>query len=240
MAISPDGTKVPYTVLMAKGVTPEHVIIDVYGSYGFRRAFDEYHAMTHDEMAAAKTAIAFAVVRGDGNFGYDYAIASRTPYRDLAVADVAAVAQDIGKLLPGLTDKPAVRGQSAGGWLAFKAALTHPGLFSGAIGYSGAYLLKGDPLADNDLRYLGSRDDLTPDVAALKGVCPAGLHFRFLHAVDDFKTSYAKAQAFAAQLTAAHCPVEFVTFAAGGHNIDLDIDQMDDAVRRLHAYFDPF
>ncbi len=238
-AKSADGTTVPYYVLKVKNVVPEHVLIDVYGAYGYKHDFEAYHDKAVAMMRDTKTAIAFAIVRGDGDLGYDYAVASRHPYRQRAVDDVIAVASDVAGRYPGLTDKPTVRGQSAGAWLAVKSVLSRPDLFSGAIGYSGLYLLKDDPLGAEGNGYFTFDDDLTPVLKAATGACPA-LHFRFLHAKDDPKTKYDKAVAFSEQLKAAGCPVEFVSFDGGGHDIDIKPGQEADAERRLEGYFSPF
>lgn len=238
-ATSGDGTTVPYYVLKPKDMAPGHVLIDVYGAYGYKHVFEAYHREAIASMRETRTAIAFAIVRGDGDLGYDYAVASRSPYRNVAVDDVTAVAQDIAAHYPDMQDKPTVRGQSAGAWLAMKTVLTHPSLFSGAIGYSGMYLIKDDPLANGANGYFTGADDLSQMLPAARGACPR-LHFRFLHAKDDPKAKYDKAVAFSDRLKAAGCPVEFESFDHGGHNIDIYPGQEADGGRRLKAYFTPF
>jgi hypothetical protein len=115
-AVSRDGTKLSYTLLTPKGVTPEHVIIDVYGAYGRRRDYSAYNAQTKQVLIDTKTAIAFPLIRGDGDKGFGWAMASATPHRQVAVEDVIAVAQSLRAHYPevkGVT----VRGQSAAdGW----------------------------------------------------------------------------------------------------------------------------
>ena len=134
-----------------------------------------------------------------------------------------------------------MRGQSAGGWLAVKAALERPDLFAGAIGYSGAYLMKGDPFAENNSQrfFDPAVDDLAPDVAALKGDCH-GLKFRLLRARDDEKIPFDTVEAFVSQLTAQGCAAELVPFDHGGHLIMLYPAQDEDPGRRLKAYFSPY
>jgi predicted esterase len=110
------------------------------------------------------------------------------------------------------------------------------------MGYSGGYLLRDRKRiidSGNGLSYFSPDDDLTAVVEGLHGDCH-GQHFRILHAKDDAKVSYADAEAFAALLNKEGCHTEFVGFDAGGHNIDVPLDRMDDAERRLKAYFTPF
>ncbi|MBP2157474.1 MULTISPECIES: S9 family peptidase [Asticcacaulis] len=238
-AVSGDGTKVPWVAVLPAGGKPDHVIMDVYGAYGAKHAFEAYQDMTINQMKALNTAIVFAIVRGDGDLGYDYALASRSPNRDRAVDDTIAVAAAIVKQFPRLKTKPTVRGQSAGGWLAVRSALARPDLFSGAIGYSGVYLLEGDPLANNGYRYFSDDEDLAPVLERTKSLaCPA-LRFRIIHARDDFLASYDKAESFADMLTAAGCPTDMVTFEDGGHAIEVLPHQPEKAMRRLEAYFSP-
>lgn len=240
-AVSADGARVPYIILAPKGGSPEHVLIDVYGAFGIRREIPAYGAGTQRMLADSKTAIIFPIVRGDGDKGFDWAMASVPPHRQRAVDDVIAVAKTVATRWPSLKTRPTVRGSSAGGWLAAKAALQRPDLFSGAIGYSGAYLLKGEPAAEKNTQLFSDpvRDDLTADVAALKGDC-RGLHFRLLHARDDEKVRFASAEAFSGLLKTQGCRVEFVPFDHGGHAIAFAPDQQADFERMRQGYFTPF
>jgi dipeptidyl aminopeptidase/acylaminoacyl peptidase len=192
-------------------------------------------------LAEAGTALVFPIVRGDGDKGFAWAMASAAPHRQRAVDDLVAVAQATAAALPMLSDRPTVRGQSAGGWLAVKAVLERPDLFAGAIGYSGAYLMAGEPFAEqNTQRFFDPQaDDLAKDVKALAGNC-RGLRFRLLHARDDEKVPFESVAAFAGELRAQGCAVEEVSFDHGGHLIALDLSRVADAERRLRAYFTPF
>lgn len=237
-AVSADGTKVPYVVLAPKGDV-RRILIDVYGAYGAMRDFSFYHQRTLAYLAEQHAAIAYPIVRGDGNSGYDYAVASMTPNRRKAVEDVAAVAADIAKRYPSLDAKPTVRGASAGAWLAMKSVLTYPDLFAGAMGYSGLYFLKGEHNLAAEGGFFSESDDLTPDLSRLGKACPRQ-HFRFLHAKDDLKAPYASAQRFFEAVKAAGCPAESVTFETGGHPIEIPVANKDDGDRRLRAWFTPF
>jgi|KBSMisStaDraftv2_1062788.scaffolds.fasta_scaffold03298_4 predicted esterase len=240
-AVSADGARVPYVVLAPKGGSPEHILIDVYGAFAVRREIPAYGPGTRRMLAESKTAIIFPIVRGDGDKGFDWAMASAPPHRERAVDDVIAVARAVAARWPSLRTRPTVRGSSAGGWLAAKAALRRPDLFSGAIGYSGAYLLKGEPAAEqNTQRFFDpALDDLAADVSALKGEC-RGLHFRLLHARDDEKVRFASAETFAGLLKAQGCSVEFVPFDHGGHTIAFGPEQQADFERLRQGYFTPF
>jgi len=240
-AISADGAKVPYVILVPKGEPPQHVLIDVYGAFGVGRDMPAYGPATKRLLSDSKTAVVFPIVRGDGDKGFAWAMASATPHRQLAVDDVIAVAKSLIAQWPSLKTKPTVRGQSAGGWLAAKATLQRPDLFSGAIGYSGAYLLKGDPVAEhNTQRFFDPAiDDLAADVAGLKGNC-RNLHFRLLHARDDEKVPFASVEAFTEQLKAQGCTAEMVPFDQAGHLIALGPDRVADFERLRAGYFTPF
>jgi dienelactone hydrolase len=235
----PDGTQIPYLIAAPKGVPVEHVLIDVYGAYGKSRDFPYITGSIPPDLEQTHTALVYPIVRGDGDLGYAYGVASAAPNRGKAVEDVTAVARAVSASFPGLKAKPTVRGSSAGGWLAMAAALAHPDLFSGAIGYSGMYELSGSPQTTASFRFFEDVDDLGQRSEAIKAGCPH-LRFRFLHARNDNITPYTQAVAFADKLKAPGCPVDFETFDTGGHGIDITFDHADDAKRREHAYFDPF
>lgn len=240
-AVSADGTHVPYVLLIPKGAAPRHVIIDVYGAFGVRRETSSYPPVVKRLLADGNIAVAFPVVRGDGDKGIAWAMASHSPHRQLAVDDVIAVAKDIKAQLPSLQTLPTVRGMSAGGWLAVKAVLQRPDLFAGAIGFSGLYLPKGEPVAERstDRFFDPALDDLTPDVSALKGNCHA-LHFRLLHARDDQTVSFSQAGAFLGLLKAQGCAAELIAFDAGGHLLAFAADRLTDFERLRAGYFTPF
>jgi len=238
-AAQPDGTQIPYLIAAPKGAPVKHVLIDVYGAYGTSRDFPYIMGTVLTRLEQTHTALVYPIVRGDGNSGYAYGVASAAPNRDMAVEDVAAVARAVSASFPGLKDRPAVRGSSAGGWLAMASALAHPDLFSGAIGYSGVYDLVASRQTTMSNHFFEAADGLDQRSAAIQAACPH-LQFRFLHARDDTVTPYSQAVAFADKLKAAGCPVEFETFDTGGHKIDITFDHADDAKRREHAYYDPF
>jgi pimeloyl-ACP methyl ester carboxylesterase len=237
-ATSADGAKIPYFVLKPKGRAPKTLIIHVYGAYGRMVSPEPYHENVLKAVREHDTAVVMPVVRGDGNLGYAHGVASRPPNRMKAVEDVIAVAESLAVEFPGL--KPIVRGGSAGGWLAVRAALERPDLFSGVVSVSGAYTVSGlKAVSGSDERFFSPEDDLSLLADRLKTVCP-GLRMRLIHARDDWKLPYADAVKFAEQVKAAGCPVEFVTFDTGGHNIDIPIDQVADGLRMTNAFYGPF
>lgn len=237
-ATSADGNKVPYFLFAPKGQRIEHLIVDVYGAFALNRALPFYSDTTRRELVSSHTAIAFPIVRGDGDLGFQYAYASRTPNRDKAVADVLAVAAAAKADLPDLIAKPVVRGQSAGAWLAMRSVLARPSLFSGAIGFAGQYSFQATDNEQDHYRFFGHDDDLVSFIKSKNAPCQ-DLSFRFLHAVDDEKTSYADARSFADFLSSRGCRVDFETFKTGGHQIDITSANMNDASRKFHGYFDP-
>ncbi len=237
---SADGTRIPYYVLAAKGHKPKHVIMDVYGADGLARDFPFYHQHTQDYLLAHDTAMAFPIVRGDGDFGYAFAMASKPPQRMKAVADVVAVAKDLSQRFPSLAEKPIVRGGSAGAWLAVKSALSQPDAFSGAIGISGPYLLKsGQSAMAGHSGFITESEDLTADLAAIGPGC-RGLHFRFLNAKDDLKVSYGKALLFYGMLRKQSCNAAFISFETGGHAISIPLSRPQDQKRKFLGYFAAF
>lgn len=237
-ATSADGTKLPYFILKPKGRAPKTLIIHVYGAYGRMVSPEPYPEHILAALREHDAAVVMPVVRGDGNLGYAHGVASRPPNRMKAVEDVIAVAERLAVDFPDL--KPMVRGGSAGGWLAVRAALERPELFSGVVSVSGAYSVAGLRfISASDERFFSPEDDLPLLTDRLKAACP-GLKVRLIHARDDWKLPYADAVKFGEQVKAAGCPVEFVTFDTGGHNIDIPIDQVADGLRMTNAFYGPF
>ena len=234
-ATSEDGTKVPYLVVAPKGEIT-HVIIDVYGAFGLPRSNPYIGRDEAAHLAASHTAVVYATVRGDGDLGYDYAMASRSPNRMKSIEDVAAVGEASKALFPKLAAKPTVRGASAGGWLAVKAVLVHPELFAGAIGISGAYIT--DKRA-TDIQFFAPSDALIADVADAPTGCN-GSAFRLLHTKNDSIVPYSDAMTFAHALEAKGCAVEFDSFDGGGHEIVPVALSPSDRSRRMDAEQNPF
>ena len=212
------------TVLNASILSPsdgpvKNVIVDVYGAYGQLRTFIRPADSILAAMKSTGTALIVATIRGDGDLGYEFAMASKTPNRQRAVEDVAAIGEYARNRFLGARGKVTVRGHSAGGWLAFHAALERPDLFAGAIGYAGAYIFGDDPkIASRE--FFGPGDSLerlfTSDMLAKQ--C-TGQRYMFVHAKDDPVASFAQATRFRAMMTAAGCKTDMVALEKGGHNI---------------------
>lgn len=216
--VAGEGARLRYVLLNPNDRPVERLIVNVYGAYGRTENVETLSPAVLEHLIAGRTAIAFVTVRGDGSAGIAAAMASRTPNRQRAVEDVVAVTREIVRRFPTLTAPPTVAGASAGGWLAMAAALQHPDLFAGAIGFSGAYLFTDDPFINERSHFFGPLDDFARNGILDHAVC-SGERFRFIHAEDDLVTTIAQARRFAAMLGAHGCPNEFLAMSSGGHAI---------------------
>ncbi len=212
------------TVLKASILSPsdgpvKNVIVDVYGAYGQLRTFIRPADSVLAAMESSGTALIVATVRGDGDLGYEVAMASRTPNRHRAVEDVVAIGEYARNSFLGAGGKVTVRGHSGGGWLAFRAALERPDLFAGAIGYAGAYIFGDDPkIASGEFFGPGDSLDRLFPTEMLAKQC-TGQRYMFIHAKDDPVASFAQATRFRAMMTAAGCKTDMVALEKGGHNL---------------------
>lgn len=234
-----DGTRILATVLRPAEGPIKGALIDVYGAYGAQRKYGQPDASILSELKRTHMALVIAAVRGDGELGFDYGMASRTPNRAKAVDDLIAVADHVKRSLVEPGGTIIARGHSAGGWLSFRAALQRPDLFAGAIGYSGAYLFADNPRIASD-EFFGPEDSLIGDVPlAPKGAqCPSQ-RFILIHAKDDPVTSFSQAEAMHRLLLRVGCKSQLIALERGGHDtIDFSLpDVMDWGRVQAKAYF---
>jgi pimeloyl-ACP methyl ester carboxylesterase len=216
-----DGTPLTYLLLRPNDRTVERLLINVYGAYGSIRNSNSLSPETMDHLLQGNTAIAYVTVRGDGNSGIAAAMISRTPHRQIAVDDLVALTKHLRKLLPSLKVLPTVEGKSAGAWLAMEAALQHPELYAGAIGYSGGYLFADNPSIDSGRNFFGPDDSFDRNGVLDRAKC-SQQRFRIVHAWDDPVIGVDQAEQFAQMLKAHGCHGELVTISKGGHGISLE------------------
>ncbi len=213
------GTVLNATILSPSDGPVKNVIVDVYGAYGQLRTFFRPADSVLAAMKSSGTALIVTTVRGDGDLGYEFPMASKTPNRHRAVEDVATIGEYARDRFLGARGKVTVRGHSAGGWLAFRLALERPDLFAGAIGYAGAYIF-GDYPKIASSEFFGPGDSLERLFSSemLAKQC-TGQRYMFIHTKDDPVASFAQATRFRAMMTAAGCKTDMIALEKGGHNI---------------------
>jgi len=215
-----DGTPLTYLLLRPHDRPVEHLLIETYGAYGSVENSNSVSPQALDHLLSQNTALAYVTVRGDGNAGIAAAMSSRSPNRQVAVDDLVTVTKQITKELPPLKTLPTVEGKSAGAWLAMDAALQHPELYAGAIGYSGAYLFADNPRIASEGRFFAPSDSFDRNGVLERARC-SDQRFRIIHADDDPVIGVAQARSFMQMLKEHGCHGEFLTFSSGGHGIDL-------------------
>lgn len=235
---APDGTRLSYVLLSPKDRSVEHLLINAYGAYGRVLPSESLTPAILDHLFEERTAIAFVKVRGDGDAGIAAAMASRTPNRQLAVNDLISLTKDIVRQIPSLNDLPTVEGKSAGAWLAMEAALQHPELYAGAIGFSGAYLFADKASVSSKNAFFAPSDSFDRNGVLGRAHC-SQQHFRIIHAVDDPVLDVEQARRFAGMLKEHGCHGELVLFNSGGHKIEVR-RRSQSADRLIGAYFTAF
>ncbi|QDH35107.1 hypothetical protein [Porphyrobacter sp. YT40] len=210
-----DGTKIAGTLLRQEGVPTRRLIVDVYGASGLLRSqLDVPNAfLESDEMRG--TAIYYPVLPGDGNFGWSFSSASRSPERGRAVNALAELVALAKSELLASGGKLYLRGGSAGGWLAIKTALSRPGLVDEVISISGAYSFEpeddGIKLAD----FFRVEDSIASGELANCGTT----FFRLIHGTEDAKIPFARVQKFGQLMSANKCKGALHIAEGGTHNL---------------------
>lgn len=211
------GQSLPYTILRPRNGPIEKVLLDTYGAYGAQRVLTQPAASILSQLALMRTAIVFATVRGDGDYGYAFGMASRSPSRSLAVADISRIAEHIKKTMLSESGKVFVRGHSAGGWLAVRAAIERPDLFSGAISYAGPYYFQGIPkIANGDFFAASDSWDTTENRSLLASRCK-GQSITIIHSKADEVVGFDQSIQFRDELTKSGCRVKFTPIDRRGH-----------------------
>lgn len=113
-AVSVDGTKVPYTVVYEKGITPKAVLIYVYGAYGLNTPVHWPNSFWYP-LLKRKWAIVYAFVRGGGDHTNKWSNAARREYRHRSLDDYEAVIRAVQHRLHLTPSKTVMYGRSAGG-----------------------------------------------------------------------------------------------------------------------------
>ena len=210
-----DGTVIAGTLLRREGVATERLIVDVYGASGLLRAqlAVPNAFLESDEMDA--TAIYYPVLPGDGNMGWGFANASRSPDRDRAVNVLAQVVAKAKSELLASDGRTYLRGGSAGGWLAIKTALAHPGLADEVISISGAYSFEPDDDGITLADFFRIDDSINDEEVGRCGTT----FFRLIHGTEDMTIPFARVQKFASLMSANECEGALHVAEGGTHNL---------------------
>ena len=156
----------------------KYIIIDVYGSNGLQSG-DEFLPWMAGRADILNMS---ASVRGDADFGTKFALSGFSPNRINPVNDLLDLTEEIIKQRPDLKGKIILRGFSAGGWIAIRAAIQKPEFYSGTITGAGQY----------NVNWLGQKfvrqtdDDLFDKIQSMPTGC-GGLRFLLLHGSNDNK-----------------------------------------------------
>lgn len=136
---SKDGTMIPMTIFSKKDLKltgDNPVLLKTYGGYG------AIHAPSFDEglifFLEKGGVFAYAHVRGEGNFGRDWALAGRNLNRHNSINDFIAAAEYLIKEKYTNPSKLAITGGSHGGMMVGAAMTQRPELFRVAVPVVGA------------------------------------------------------------------------------------------------------
>ncbi|WP_202845087.1 prolyl oligopeptidase family serine peptidase [Luteimonas saliphila] len=250
VATARDGVRVPYTLVMKKGATPDAgtpVLLEAYGSYGYP-ASPRFNARM---LAFLDRGGVYAVanVRGGGEFGRDWHYAGKAGTKANTWRDAIDVAE---KLVADRIGSPAtltLLGTSAGGVMLGGAVNERPDLFSGAIANVGfmnpvRYVSEqnyadieewGGPIAD--AQSFRTMYDLDPYQHIREGVdYPAVL---VVSGLNDPRAATFHSAKYAARLAAATASGEPVLLRIdfeAGHGMGSSRSQLDEVWTDIYAF----
>lgn len=131
-AVSEDGTRVPYRIVLPRGAEPDPpVVLHGYGGFNVARA-PTYRPLWGAAWIAQGGGYALAHIRGGGEFGPAWHEAARRENRPRAFEDFVAVARDIAARGITRASRIGAHGGSNGGLLTGVMLTRYPGDF-GAI-----------------------------------------------------------------------------------------------------------
>lgn len=137
---SKDGTMIPMTIFSKKDLEltgDNPLLLKTYGGYG------SIHAPSFDEglvfFLQKGGVFAYAHVRGEGNFGRDWALAGRNMNRQNSIDDFIAAAEYLIKEKYTKPSKLAITGGSHGGLMVGAAMTQRPELFRVAVPEVGVF-----------------------------------------------------------------------------------------------------
>jgi protease II len=136
LAVSADGTSVPITLLTPKGVTANAktpLMVYAYGEYG-TPAITSWMSREHiAPLLNRGYVIAFAHVRGGGDYGRSWMLAGSGQNKVRGIEDLEAVLKTLQQQGISNPDLTSIKGFSAGGSLVTMLLDRHPELFKTAF-----------------------------------------------------------------------------------------------------------
>jgi prolyl oligopeptidase len=150
LAVSKDGTEVPVTIIMSKGMALDGthpVILYGYGGFGANES-PNFSALRHVWLEQG-VIYAVAVIRGGGEFGEEWHRAGALAHKQNVFDDFASSMQHL--IARGYTrpDKLAIVGGSNGGLLMGAMIAQHPDLFRATVSSVGIYDMLRNELTPN-------------------------------------------------------------------------------------------
>jgi prolyl oligopeptidase len=137
-AVSPDGTRIPLTVIAHANAAKDgsHLaVIEGYGGYGASQ--QPYFDPLLLEWVKAGHVYAIAHVRGGGENGNAWWLAGKPPHKERGVEDFIACAVQLAKMKLTTPQRTAAYGASAGGLLIGGAITRAPAQFGAAVIHAG-------------------------------------------------------------------------------------------------------
>ncbi len=250
MAVSPDGTKIPLTLLMLKG-TPldgnNPVLLTGYGGFGIsetpgfssaRRAWIEQGGIW-----------AIASLRGGGDFGEEWHEAGKLTKKQNVFDDFAACARTLVEQKYTRPGRLAITGGSNGGLLMGAELTQHPEMFKAVVSHVGIYDMLRVELSTNgsfNIPEFGTVKDpaqfkalyaYSPYHRIKKGTAyPASM---FLTGANDPRVDPMQSRKFVAALQSANGsknPVLLRTNAKAGHGLDMSLSERIEENMDVYAF----
>lgn len=177
-ATAKDGTRIPYTLIYRKGMKRDGtnpVWISAYGSYGISAYTPSFAGRTL-ALVDAGAIVAYANVRGGGEYGREWHAAGKLAHKPNTWRDLIAVCEELIAEKYTATPHLAIGGRSAGGIAVGRAMTERPDLFAAVVDGVGW---------SNPLRYVAEQNGYgeEPEWGAISD--PEG--YRALKGIDSYQ-----------------------------------------------------
>lgn len=231
-AVSEDGTKVPYRLVLPKDAKPGHLPVLVYGYGGFESGLSPYYSGIIGRWLEQGNGYVQAYIRGGDEYGPSWHMAARRENRSKAYEDFVAIARDLVKRGYARPDTIACQGGSNGGLLTGVMLTRYPEDF-GAVWCQVPVLdmLRfnkfpagqawvdeyGDPDVEADARYLTAYSPIHNVVDVKERAYPP---VYVESSSNDDRVHPSHARRFASLLQDSGQNVLFREFGSGGHGGD--------------------
>jgi prolyl oligopeptidase len=231
-AVSEDGTRVPYRLVLPKDVKSGHLPVLVYGYGGFESGLSPYYSGVIGRWLEQGNGYVQAYIRGGDEYGPGWHMAAKRENRPRAYEDFAAIARDLVKRGYSRPDTIACQGGSNGGLLTGVMLTRYPEDF-GAVWCQVPVLdmLRynkfpagqawvdeyGDPDVEEDARYLKAYSPIH-NVADVKERAYPPVYVE--SSSNDDRVHPSHARRFASLLRDNGQNVLFREFGSGGHGGD--------------------